>query len=240
MNKYRIFGNVMLGMIFLLCLVSSFSVQAKSTTVILVRHGQTDYNKQDKFQGILDIPLNETGLEQADMLADSIKDIDIDVFISSPMKRAYVTTEKCAQAKGMEISYTDPRLMEINYGRWAGKKKKDVAREEPEAYRQWNETPWEAQLPEGENLAALQQRYREALDDAVTKYPGKVIFIGAHSKGNMALICSILGIGLEHYNQLDQDNTCINVLQYKKGKWKLVMMNSISHLGKIYKRQKAA
>jgi broad specificity phosphatase PhoE len=51
----------------------------------------------------------------------------------------------------------------------------------------------------------------------------------------MALMCSILGIGLDHYLQFKQDNTCINVLEYKKGQWKLVLLNSIAHTGKLYK-----
>ena len=214
------------------------AAKAPATYVILVRHGQTDYNKADRYQGFLDIPLNETGLSQADLLAKSIKNMHIDVFIASPLKRAYVTTEKCAQAKGMKISYTDDHLKEINYGRWAGMYKKDIAKQEPEAAQMWNKEPWKMQLPEGESLQQLAQRYRAALDDAVARYPGKTIFIGAHSKGNMALLCNVLGIGLEHYNQLEQDNTCVNVLEYKNGQWKLVLMNSIAHTGKLYKKQK--
>jgi broad specificity phosphatase PhoE len=99
------------------------------------------------------------------------------------------------------------------------------------------ETPWKTRPPEGESLQELAARYRAALDDAVRRYPGKTIFIGAHSKGNMALLCNVLGIGLEHYLQFEQDNTCANVLKYKNGQWKLVLMNSISHTGKLYKGQ---
>jgi len=68
----------------------------------------------------LDIPLNATGIRQAELLAESLKDVPIDVFISSPLKRAFVTTEKCAQLHGKEIAYTDDRLKEINFGLWAG------------------------------------------------------------------------------------------------------------------------
>lgn len=227
---------------FCLCLALALPVQAAKndepvTTVILVRHGQTDYNKQERYQGFLDIPLNENGLAQADQLAASLKDVPIDVFIASPLKRAYVTTEKCAKAKGMEISYTDERLKEINYGKWAGHSKKEIAKTDPKASKLWNKTPWKVRPPEGESLAELSARYRAALDDAVQRYPGKTIFIGAHSKGNMALLCNVLGISLEHYPQFEQDNTCVNVLKYKNGQWKLVLMNSVSHTGKLYMEQ---
>ena len=208
---------------------------AESTYVILIRHGETDYNRQHLFQGSLDIPLNSMGLKQADLLAQALKDVPIDVFISSPMLRAYVTTEKCAALHGMQIAYADKRLSEASYGQWAGKStaeiKKDFARE----YKLLNEQRWKYTPPGGESLKSTQKRYRAALDDAIKKYPGKTILIGAHSAGNAALICSVLDIKLDHFNQFKQDNTCINVLEYKDGKWRLLLLNSVDHLGYLYK-----
>lgn len=172
-KEKSVLGRVFALVAFCLCLTLSLPVQAAKkdepvTTVILVRHGQTDYNKQNRYQGFLDIPLNENGMAQADQLAASLKDVSIDIFIASPLQRAYVTTEKCAKAKGMEISYTDERLKEINYGKWAGRTKKEIAETEPLASKRWNETPWKARLPEGESLKELAARYRAALDDART------------------------------------------------------------------------
>ena len=209
--------------------------QSDVTHVILVRHGQTDYNLEGRWQGFLDIPLNATGIRQAELLAESLRDVPIDVFISSPLKRAFVTTEKCAQLHGKEIAYTDDRLKEINLGVWAGMKKTDVAQKYPKLNKLWEERPWLVKVPQGESLRELGNRYRDALEDVVRKYPGKTIFIGAHSLGNMALICNALDISLAHFRQLEQDNTCVNVLEYKDGQWKLLLMNSISHTGKLYK-----
>ena len=209
--------------------------KGQATRVILVRHGETDYNLKEIYQGFLDIPLNETGIKQAEMLAESLKDEKIDVFISSPMKRAYLTTEKCATLHGKKIAYTDDRLKEINYGDWGGQAKKDIAKKYPEMTKVWKETPWQITFPNGENIRELANRYRAAIEDAVKKYPGKTIFIGAHSKGNRAFICDALELGLMHYNQFEQNNTCVNVLEYKDGQWKLLLMNSIAHTGKLFK-----
>ena len=209
--------------------------QSDVTHVILVRHGQTDYNLEGRWQGFLDIPLNDTGIRQAELLAESLKDVPIDVFISSPLKRAYVTTEKCAQLHGKDIAYTDDRLKEINFGVWAGMKKTDVAKKYAELNKLWEERPWLVKIPQGESIRELGNRYLEALEDAARKYPGKTIFTGAHSLGNMALICKALDISLVHFGQLGQDNTCVNVLEYKDGQWRLLLMNSISHTGKLYK-----
>ncbi len=87
--------------------------------------------------------------------------------------------------------------------------------------------------PNGENYRDLQYRTRNALEDAVAKYPGKTIFIGAHSYVNQAVICSVLGIDLEHFWQIRQNNTCVNILHYEDGVWQVVTMNSIAHLGKL-------
>lgn len=215
-------------------------VEAKEevTRVILVRHGETDYNKEDKYQGTLDIPLNETGIKQAELLAESLKDIPIDVFISSQLSRAYLTTKICADKQGKTIAYTDKRFEETDYGDWAGKSKKEIKKLYPKESKMMSEQRWKFTPPHGESLKQIERRYREALEDAVKKYPGKTIFIGAHSKGNMALLCSVMNIGLKHFHDIAQDNTCVNVLEYKNGKWKVILMNSVQHLGYLYKGAK--
>lgn len=208
-------------------------VSAETTTVILVRHGETFYNAQKRPQGFLDIKLNENGLKQAKLLAKSLKDYPIDVFIASPLSRAYVTTETVAKMHNIKIAYTDDRLKEINFGDWAGLTPEEQKEKFPEIAKAWDKTPSLVTFPNGENLRDLQYRSRAALEDAVAKYPGKTIFIGAHSYVNTAIICSVLGIDLEKFWQVPQNNTCVNVLKCKDGVWTLVTMNSVAHLGKL-------
>lgn len=116
-------------------------VSAETTTVILVRHGETFYNAQKRPQGFLDIKLNENGLKQAKLLAKSLKDYPIDVFIASPLNRAYVTTETVAKMHNMKIAYTDDRLKEINFGDWAGLTPEEQISKFPTVTKLWNETP---------------------------------------------------------------------------------------------------
>ena len=206
---------------------------AEVTTVILVRHGQTDYNKSQRWQGVLDIPLNENGLKQAELLAKSLKNYPIDVFISSPLNRAYVTTEKVAKIHGKTIAYTDERLREINFGDFAGLTPKEREEKFPAEMALWKNRPWLVTFPNGENLRDMQYRGRAALEDAVAKYPGKTILIGAHSFINATILCSVLGLDTEHFKQIRQNNTCINVLRYEDGVWQVVLLNSVAHLGTL-------
>ena len=233
-------GNFMRPLKFFLAFIFAWAfifvpvqVSAETTTVILVRHGETSYNAQKRSQGFLDIALNENGLNQAKLLAKSLKNYPIDVFIASPLKRAYVTTETVAKMHGKTIAYTDDRLKEINFGDWAGLTPDEQKERFPKETELWDKTPWLVTFPNGENLRDLQYRSRNALEDAVAKYPGKTIFIGAHSLVNMTVICNVLGIDLEHFWQLSQNNTCVNVLKCTDGVWTLVMMNSVAHLGKL-------
>lgn len=212
---------------------------AEKTVIILIRHGETDYNKSHRYQGALDIPLNETGLHQAELLAERLKNVPIDIFISSPMERAYVTTEKVAALHDRTIDYVDNRLKEASYGDWAGKTFDEIKEAHPREYiLQWKKR-WSYTPPNGESLQSIQKRYRAVLDDVVEKYPGKVVLIGAHSAGNSAVLCSLLNVPLkDRYNQIKQNNTCVNVLEYEDGKWEILLMNSVDHLGYLYKGQK--
>ena len=208
-------------------------VDAIATTVILVRHGETPYNVAKRYQGHLDIPLNENGIAQAKLLAEGLKDYHIDVFISSPLSRAYMTTETVAKSHGMTIAYTDDRLKEIDYGDWAGEYVADLQVKYPEEFKMWQERPWLITFPNGENLRDMQYRGRAALEEAVAKYPGKTIFIGAHSFINATILCSVLGLDTQHFRQIQQNNTCVNVLRYEDGVWKVVLLNSVAHLGQL-------
>ena len=85
--------------------------QQEPTNIILVRHGQTEYNVQERLQGQIDIPLNDNGMQQANALAEYLKDAKIDVAITSPLQRANVTGVAVAKRHNLDVT-TDPRLME--------------------------------------------------------------------------------------------------------------------------------
>ena len=122
---------------------------------------------------------------------------------------------------------------EINFGDFAGLTSEEGMEKFPKEAKLWLESPSLLTFPNGENLRDIQYRGRAALEDAVAKYPGKTIFIGAHSRLNTTIICSMLGIDLEHFWQVPQSNTCVNVLKYKDGVWTVEIMNSVAHLGKL-------
>lgn len=203
--------------------------------IILIRHGETTWNIEGRYQGQEDTPLSPRGLEQGRLLAQGLKDVPLDICISSPLQRSYQTCKFCADLHNLPVA-TDARLTEINHGDWEGVLAPDIAKAYPVEFEQWHTAPHLVQMPGkgGESLEDVRRRVRAAFDEYAQKYEGKTILVAAHDAVNKAIICDLLGLGMEHFWQIKQDNTCINVLEYNEGTWRLVLLNSVNHMGFLF------
>lgn len=203
--------------------------------IILVRHGETTWNIEGRYQGQEDTPLSQRGLQQGQLLAEALKNIPVDLCISSPLQRSYQTCKFCADLHQLPVA-TDVRLTEINHGLWEGVLATDIAKQYPEEFALWHTQPNLVQMPGagGETLEDVRRRVREAFDEYAQKYDGKTMLVAAHDAVNKAIICDLLGLGMEHFWQIKQDNTCINVLEYNNGTWRLVLLNSVNHMGHLF------
>ena len=138
------------------------------------RHGQTDYNKQGIIMGSTDLPLNDTGCQQAEKLAEDVKKLgDIDIIIASPMLRAQTTAKKVAELCGLEI-VTDERLREWDYGEFEGKSRYTAG---------FAETKLDFGVRmgrTGESVLQLTHRVYAALDDIIAEHSGKNVLIVSH------------------------------------------------------------
>ena len=205
------------------------------TTLLLVRHGETVDNVRQIMQGQTQGKLTPNGIEQARALAAELKDTPIDVAISSPLERSYMTCSFCADLHGLPV-LKDDRLLEINHGDWEGKLADEIEARYPEAFHRWHTQPHTVTMPGqgGESLEDVRVRARAAFDDYVRKYDGKTVLVAAHDAVNKAIICDILGLDMSHFWQIKQDNTCINVLECQDGVWRLVLLNSTNHMGYLF------
>ncbi len=203
------------------------------TRIILVRHGETTWNVEGRYQGQENTPLSERGLQQGQLLAVGLCNIPIDICISSPLQRSFQTCQFCAELHKLPV-IADDRLLEINHGSWEGVLAKDIAAQYPQEFALWHSQPHLVQMPGGENLEDVRKRARAAFDDYVKTYPDKTVLVAAHDAVNKAIICDLLGLGMEHFWQIKQDNTCINVLEYNDGVWRVVLLNSTNHMGFLF------
>ena len=149
------------------------------TCIILIRHGETDWIVEGRYQGQDDPPLNAKGLAQAHRLAEGLHDVPLDVLITSPLRRACQTAEILAETLGLPL-HAEPRLMEIHQGDWQGRLRAEIAALYPELFRRWETEPWEVTPPGGEHLSQVQARVYAALDDIIMQYQGQRIGMVAH------------------------------------------------------------
>jgi broad specificity phosphatase PhoE len=132
--------------------------------ITLARHGETTSNKDRRFQGQLDVELNETGREQARALAEAAKGGGFVALYASPLVRARETAEIVGAVLGLEVR-VDERLKEGDVGDWQNRLKADIERDEPEAWAAFRAAGEDFRFPGGESLGEQQQRVIAALVD---------------------------------------------------------------------------
>lgn len=206
------------------------------TSIYLVRHGQTAWNKEEIFRGRTDIPLDETGLKQAELAAEYFKGMAIQDIYSSPLSRAWQTAEKISRFHHLRVQPLEG-LIDMSFGNWEGHAHQEIREIDAETYRQWRDEPHLARLPGGERLEDVKKRAMGALEEVIRLHPEKILVLVSHRVVNKVLICGILGIDNSHFWQIAQDTTAINLIQYKRGRYVLSFMNETCHL-KVLKEEK--
>ncbi len=195
----------------------------KGPRFLLVRHGETEWNRQGRFQGQIDVPLNERGRVQAGQAATFLKEVGIDRAVSSPMLRPKETAELILQPHpGVELQLNS-LLCEISHGLWEGKFEAEIEEAYPGDLQQWQRAPETVQMPEGENLQQVWQRAKEAWQqilaathESVDDHPVTTLVV-AHDAVNKALLCSLVEQGPEGFWTFKQGNGSVTVIDYPNG-----------------------
>lgn len=147
--------------------------------LVLIRHGETDWNVEGRYQGQADPPLNKKGLEQARQLAGEMEDLGLDLIYSSPLQRAHQTAEILADHLEIPL-HIEPRLMEIHQGDWQTRLRSEIENLYPELFNRWQTEPWMVTPPQGEHLNQVQQRVDSAIDEILAKHPEGILGIVTH------------------------------------------------------------
>jgi probable phosphoglycerate mutase len=217
----------------------SFRTPHQGPRLLLVRHGETQWNRESRFQGIKDIPLNENGKEQGRKAAEFLKDIDIDFAVTSPMLRPKETAEIILEYHPEVKLESDSQLQEICHGLWEGKLESEIEAEFPGLLREWKETPETVQMPEGENLQQVWDRAIAAWDKIVKTYTNchdnspLTGIVVAHDAINKVILCYLLGLKPDNFWNIKQGNGAVSVIDYPEGatgKPVLQAINITTHL----------
>ncbi len=177
------------------------------TRLFLIRHGETVWNEEGRYQGQADPPLNERGIGQARSLARRLRRRGLEVLYTSPLLRASATAEIVASALDLPVR-VDDRLMEINLGKWQGRLAADIAREDEELFHQWHTQPWAVLPPGGESLVQVRQRVYAAAEDILGRHRGQCVGLVTHRIPYLLLGMRYLGFQQHELSGLKVSNGC--------------------------------
>ena len=202
--------------------------------IILIRHGETNWNKEGRFQGQIDIPLNEKGKEQASKASQYLEEIEFTKAFSSSMKRPYETAKIILKNENLQIEKVDS-LVEISHGLWEGKLEEEIKQKWPEMLKNWHEKPESVIMPEGESIKQVSDRAISAWNlICKSQNEDDITLLVAHDAVNKTLICHILGLSYSDIWMIKQGNGGITVIDIFKNKnYVLSSVNITNHLGQI-------
>jgi broad specificity phosphatase PhoE len=199
------------------------------TEIILVRHGETAWNANETFRGRKDIPLNDTGIKQAQLAGVYLADEKIDVVYSSPLQRAVKTAEAIAAHHNLAVEIVE-NLTDMNYGEWEGLEAAEVKDRYEEIYRDWLDTPEQVKVPGGETLDDVKNRALPFLQDAVMRVgEGKIVLV-SHRVVHKVLICALLTLGNAGFLNIKLDNAGITRFTFDGDRAILISHNDTSFL----------
>ncbi len=203
--------------------------------LLLVRHGETDWNRDQRFQGQIDVPLNSMGLVQGQKAAEFLRKVKIDRAFSSSMQRPKQTAEIILEHHPhISLDLLD-LLKEISHGLWEGKLEAEIEAEFAGELQKWQSTPELTQMPEGENLNDVWLRVKTAWQQIIDAVPnGETAMVVAHDAVNKAILCQLLNLKPASFWAFKQGNGCVSVIDYPKNSPDLVpvlqSMNITTHL----------
>lgn len=192
--------------------------------VFIVRHGETDYNVEHRWQGHLDIPLNRRGRQQAQLLANYLQNEVVDGIFASDLKRAYGTAQAIADLKGLPI-IADARLREINVGIFQGMSNTQIQATYPEDKIQWDMN-YQFAPHNGESRFAVQNRVYEAWQDATNNELNAIILV-SHG-GTIRMLLEKLFP--ERTERLKLLNTSVSIIDRQANTWFPTELNITPHI----------
>jgi len=207
--------------------------------LILVRHGATDWNQQRRVQGLSNLGLNETGIKQAEALAQSLKDVKIDAIYTSPLRRAQETARAISRFHQVEVVTLDG-LKELDVGEVDGLTYEEMRIRHSEFFTKWMADFTSVRLPGGGTVPELRDQCCAAIQEIVKKQQPrmeedckseeKVVVAVTHFFPILCIVCNTLGLDLSYCRRLRLDVASMCTLEFNPERAVLVSFNDTCHL----------
>ena len=207
------------------------NIETSGMRILLIRHGETEWNRIRRFQGRSDLPLNQKGRDQGHALALALKDESVTAIYSSPLIRAMETACLIKVFHPSTPLFEEEGLIEMDLGEFEGMEAERWAAQNRDFLKAWLETPASVRMPGGESLQEVQTRAIGTLERITKAYPSEsTLLLCSHNFVNLTILCYALKVPIDRFRELRQGTAALNVL-YKQGQQLLVkVLNECSHL----------
>ncbi|NIM20250.1 MAG: histidine phosphatase family protein [Candidatus Latescibacteria bacterium] len=197
-------------------------------TIILIRHGESEWNLEGRVQGYLDSPLSNLGVEQAHRIGERLKRESIDHVVSSTASRA-IDTCRIALGSHMHVETSDA-LREINLGIWEGRRSTDLKLEYPREVEMWYRMPSRVKIDRGESLRAFRLRVTRELDRIRAEQADKTFAVFTHGGVICTYLTSLLGMKLDDLWRFKIRNGSITTIIFPKEQPRIALLGDTHHL----------
>jgi broad specificity phosphatase PhoE len=205
------------------------------TTFLIVRHGQTAWNRDIRFRGTVDLPLSRHGRAQARRVRRCLRGQPIQAVYSSPLTRAIETARPLADALGQPV-IPDGRLISVDYGDWQGHSPREVADLWPDTYALWLRSPDQVTFSSADSLLLVRDRLVGLVQELHKAYPDQAVALFSHEVVTTVAMLLALNLDFSSYWRIPQATGCINAFSYEAPKWSLLYLNDTCHLKGLAQR----
>jgi len=201
--------------------------------LIVIRHGETEWNIQHRYQGQKDSPLTEKGRAQAEAVADRLASEALDRIVSSDLGRAVDTAKAIARRHEGLVWDQDPGLRERDFGILAGYTRSEAAEAHPQEEEGYLNGGVDYRIPEGESLRDVYHRAGRVFDSLAGQYGGQTLCVVTHGGILGMFLRHAIGIPAEHTRAYKFVNAAFNEFSHEDGRWLLHTWGDVNHLARI-------
>ncbi|HSV97346.1 MAG TPA: histidine phosphatase family protein [Spirochaetota bacterium] len=195
--------------------------------LILVRHGETVWNRENRVQGRSDTLLSDNGIGQAERLAENMGCEQIDLIVTSPLRRAAETASIINRRINAPLEL-DADLKELDQGMFEGMSFGELARDHGDFLRKWAADPASVVIPGGESLAALQERAWRAVCRITVSCDNALVI--SHNFTITTILCKILHMPLSDFRRIRLDNASKTIVEAAESVFRAIVINDTAHL----------
>ena len=203
---------------------------SRSTSIILVRHGESAWNRDGRYQGRIDIELSPLGRDQVALVGQRLAGLQLSAIYSSPLRRAMDTARAIAAFHRLEI-VPEEEITEIDHGVWSGLLRNEIQEQFTEDLETWINKPTLLRVDGAETLHEVAERAHRSVGNIVQKHPGDTIVVVSHDLVIKVIMALAMGMDLDRVWFIKLDNASVSELEYGERGVRLVSLNDVCHLG---------